>query len=295
MGTLGIVRTLLFHIQAETNPIYRLERRLDQPSSGIDLRNVGGCAVLFLLILSPTIALIAGSSSLFFTALVDVSIAALLILVGGLISLSWTVPLAVLVGQGIARERTVGTWDVLLTTPFPRDVILLVKGASSIRRVWSVIVTITLVATLIGIFFGGPVIGSMASEINDSSVIGFALMLFTMATIIIEHGQEIALAVVIGIVVALHSDSRRAMILLGLSSGLLIRLGQSLLTLALIPPHPKLDIVNLAVLNTVAGSTVILAAAPGLTALLFVVLLIVIREAVTRLLFAWAIQHIRGS
>ncbi len=144
----------------------------------------------------------------------------LLVAAGAVLSLSWTVPLTILAGQGIARERVTQTWDTLLITPFDTESILLAKAASSVRNVWSLVMGLAFFGTLLALFFVSPVVASMGSQINQSLVIGILLMVVGMVAIVLEHAQEIALSVVLGIFVALKTDSQRMALLRGLGGRL---------------------------------------------------------------------------
>ncbi len=290
MGTLAIIRDLLFHIQGESHPIYVAEQHADLPPLRFDLNRLGSCLFFSLLLLVPILGFVQNQFGIRLSLYRDTFISVGVFLVGGLVSLGWTVPLAMLSGRGISRERTFRTWDALLVTPYPTDVILLAKAAAGIRRVWKAVVSLAFIATLPGLFVAGPVMVAMAMQTGQTPLLGVLYMGVGIIAIIAEREQEIALSVVIGLVVALGSDSRRTALVLGLVGGVLIRLVQILVTLML---APRLAPPNIALLNPIAGTATLIAMAPGFGSLGVVIALILAREGLIRGLFAWAVHRAR--
>lgn len=293
MGSTQIVRELMYYIQGETHPIYRAE--LSRKSAfNIPADAVAGYALLFLILLAPILTCIEGQFGFRVSSSVNSVIALMLIAGGGLLSLGWTVPLTLLSGQNIVRERAHQTWDLLLTTPYSTETILLVKSASSIRRLWTLVMGLVVFGTLIALFFAAPVFWAMGAEINGHTVYGIVLMLFGVAAIIIEHLQELALAAMLGIVIALTTSSQQMALLFGLAGGILIRMLQVVLTFALVPPYPAIQMQNVIVLNLLAGSATILSVIPAFPAVLFVLTMIIGRELLVRVLFRWMVRHASG-
>ena len=60
MGTLGIIRTLLFHIQGESSPIYLAERRSTSIVPHLFISRWGGCAFALLLVAFPIVGFVEG-------------------------------------------------------------------------------------------------------------------------------------------------------------------------------------------------------------------------------------------
>lgn len=294
MGTLQIIRELLTYIQGEGHPIFRADQQR-QVRTSLDVDWVASCLFLALIIAVPAILCIETTFGVQITSFFDRLFAGMLIAGGVLLSISWILPITMFSGASIARERTLRTWDTLLTTPFTSDAILLAKVASSARRVWGFTLGSMLVGSVVAIFFAAPVIFSLAAQINQSIVLGILLMLVGAVAIVIEHEQEIALAVVVGIVIALSNQYARMGPLLALAAGLLIRLLQMALTFVVIPQSAIVTMQNVAILNTIAGSATVLAAIPAVGSLLFVALMIIGRELLVRKLFEWAVLNASGQ
>jgi hypothetical protein len=289
MGTLEIVRQLLFHIQGESHPIYAAERRSGMAALPFKFNRWGGYLFVVLVIGLPLLALAESQLGFRLSLYRELLISGLFALVGGLLSLGWTVPLAMLAGRGISRERTAQTWDALLVTPHPTETILLAKAAADIEPVWKGVLSLTFIASLPGLFFAGPIM--LFKMMNAQSPwLGILFMLVGSVALVVEREQEVALSVTMGIAAAFISDSRRVTLLVGLIGGLLIRLVQTLLTLILVRSAPLAPL-NLALLNVVAGSSAALAAVPGFESLIFVVGMIAAREGLIRTLFAWTVRR----
>lgn len=293
MSTFAIVRHLLTLIQGEGHPIYRAALKQQMPYS-VNLNAIGGCALLLLLLLTPAVVCLESAFGVYVSGMVNTVLVTMLVAAGAVLSVSWTVPLTILAGQGIARERVTQTWETLLITPFSTENILLAKAASSVRNVWSLVVGLAFFGTLLALFFVSPVIASMASQINQSLVIGVLLMIVGMVAIVLEHEQEIALSVVLGIFIAIKTDSPRTAFLAGLAAGFLIRVVQLALTFVIVPQVTLLSLQNIIVMNFVAGSATLLAVLPITAALTFVVVMIIGRELLVRWLFHWITRHASG-
>ncbi len=294
MGTLGIIREILFYIQGESNPIYVAEHREGAVSlPHLDFERWRSCLLFSLLVVAPILMLIEQLSGIRFSMYRDLFVVAALALVGGLLSLGWTAPLAMLAGQGISRERTAQTWNMLLVTPYPTDVILLAKASASVSWAWKLAVSLTFMASLPGLFIAGPVMLVRTLATGQGALLGVFFMGVGMVAIIAEREQEIALSVVVGIAIAFLSDSRRLALLLGLVGGLLIRLVQVLLTVLLVLPLAQPDSPNFALLNAAAGSATLLTLVPGFVSVLILVVLIAARELLIRALFAWTVRRAR--
>src|SRR6059058_3784823 len=106
MGTLGIIREMLVYIQGESNPIYLAEQREGVSLPHLDLERWRNWLFLPLLLLVPILTLFEQLFGIRLSAYRDIFVVAVLAIGGGLLSVGWTVPLAMLAGQGISRERT---------------------------------------------------------------------------------------------------------------------------------------------------------------------------------------------
>jgi hypothetical protein len=300
MSTLAIVRALLRHIQGEANPVYRATVNRVKRGAFNGRRWVN--ALLFLLLASfCALTVLARQYNGFqYFPYRPVLIYGIITVGVTLLSLSWTVPLAALAGQGVLHERITQTWDMLRTTPMPPETILLAKGAAAIRRAWGIATSLAVLTAFMGGITGGALIYGQGSA---QPALGLVLMIVGIGAVIVERLQEIALATVIGLAAALQTDSRRTATMLGLVGGVLIRLVQLLIVLALVPlptvtdPNlalilaPPFMAVSWFILDAFVGSALLLAALPGLPGLLIVCGLAAARELLTRALFAWAVRR----
>ncbi|MCC7446805.1 MAG: hypothetical protein IT324_05275 [Anaerolineae bacterium] len=295
MGTLAIVRALLFHIQSESDPIYRGERRMSVIWRGPNLSRWGGWLFALLVISLPVLTLLERQLGIQWTAYRGVLIQLLLTVGGSLLSIGWTVPVTVLAGQGVSRERTAQTWDLLLTLPPPTETVLMAKAAARIQPVWQLVVSLAFILSLIGVFVVGPLIIVRTLAAGESLLWGGLSMVVGMVVVVAEREQEIALAAVIGLAVAFVSDSERLALLGGLFGGVLIRLAQLLiavlLTLLIVSRLPE----GFAPLGMIAGTAVVLIAAPGLVGIIGLIAVLGVREALIRILFSWLIRRAREA
>jgi len=295
MGTLAIVRALLFHIQSESDPIYRGERRMSVIWRGPNLSRWGSWLFVLLVISLPVLTLLERQFGIQWTAYRGVLIQLLLTVGGSLLSIGWTVPVTVLAGQGVSRERTAQTWDLLLTLPPPTETVLMAKAAARIQPVWRLVVSLAFILSLIGVFVVGPLIIARTLAMGESLLWGVLSMVAGMVAVVTEREQEIALAAVIGLATAFVSDSERLTLLFGLVGGVLIRLVQLLvtvmLTLLIVPHLPE----DFAPLNMIAGTAAVLIAAPSLFGMIGLAAVIGVREALIRILFSWLIRRAREA
>src|SRR4051812_22554157 len=123
MSSFAIFRVLLVYLQGEAHPLYIAERQLAPPPSAT--RRFGIGFLFFWLLIGSACAAFLRSSVI---APLGPGIAGLIppaLVVGWLVSLGWTVPLAMYSGYAISRERAAHTWDTLRLAPYTADVILL--------------------------------------------------------------------------------------------------------------------------------------------------------------------------
>jgi hypothetical protein len=292
MGTLAIIRELLVYIQGQSNPIYLAEQRERVMLPHLGLDRWRGWLLFSLLLSAPILTFIERQFGMRFSMYRDFFVLTVLIVVGGAVSMGWTVPLAMLAGQGISRERTAHTLPILMVTPYPTEAVLLAKAAASIHRTWKLVISLTFIASLPGLFIAGLIVISTVVT-GQTMLLGVLYMGAGMVAIIAEREQEIALSVVVGIAMAFASDSRRVAMLLGLTGGVLIRLVQALATLILAYRLAPLASPNFALLNAAAGSATLLTIAPRLESVIVVAGMIAGREILIRALFAWSVRRAR--
>ncbi len=288
MGTLAIIQALLFHIQGESNPIYNAERGYASEWNTPQWRYY----LFFLLLLAiPVLIFLGARYGIRLSVYRDQAMLFGLSVVGLLLSLAWLIPLTVLAGQGLSRERAMQTLPTLLVTPYPTEVVFMAKAAATIRNVWGRALGAAFFASILGLFFAGPVILTTSISNGLSLFAGVLLMGVGMIGVVVEHEQEVALAVVVGLAVAFASDSQRMSTFLGIVGGLLIRLMQTMLTFTLILVLNRVIPLNVTAMNMVAGTVTMLAAVPGLLTLILVLALAAVREAIIRGLFAWTVHR----
>src|SRR5258706_10702689 len=186
VGTLAILRSLLTYIQSEAHPIYRAgQRNTLRWLMTLDPTQWGGLLFFLLLLAVPICAFLQsaiGTPARLLAGYHDELLDLILLVAGGLLSLTWTVPFAMLAGQGISHERATQTWDTLLITPYPTDVILLAKAAADIRLVWGRVTTTVLISVLIAL----SMIATTILARSASIVIGIIFIAITVITVIIE-------------------------------------------------------------------------------------------------------------
>jgi len=230
LSSFAIFRALLVYLQGEAHPLYIAERRLtpSQYTNALSSRLSAGCLIFFLLIALVVANFMRSSVSfgigLPLNGLSELTPPALIL--GWLFSMTWTVPLSMYAGQAISRERAAQTWDMLRTSPYTTEEILLTKAAASIRGVWSTVITISLTVTLLRMVLIGVLLVMAVQAGGLPAVLAVALTLFALILIPIEITQEIALSVVVGIAVGLGDISTRLTAFVGAVGGFLIRLVQ---------------------------------------------------------------------
>jgi len=291
LSTLGIFRSVLVYLQGEAHPLYRAERLLAPAWLNRLEQNRGAGWLVILLFISVPLTYFFGSR-LSVAITISRLLIPLLMVVGALISLAWIVPLAMFAGYAISRERAARTWDTLRIAPYNIEEILLAKAAASIRPVWGKVLTAALVITLIRMILVGILISVVVTQNNQSTLALLILPLTIILTIVVtvvEMIQEIALSVIVGILIGLYANSPRLMMGLGVVAGISIRVVQLIITLWLMVrllPDTLYDITPyITSTSTLAGTTILLAAAPGLLTSGLMITFAIVREAVTRLLF----------
>ncbi len=311
LGTFGILRALMVYIQGEAHPLFRAEQRHHEHPR-LRPGNLLSWLWLVVFLALPALYVLQSQLGLSFASYRDEAMAIFLVLGSGLLSLCWTVPFTVLAGQSLARERVARTWDVLLATPYPPDVILLAKAAAGIHRLWWLVVGSAILASLAGIVAVAPLL--LGQAVAGAGILPLALIGVAVVAIVVEHQQEMALSLLIGIFIALKVESRRTLALLGLFSGCLVRIVGILVVFILLPSgaimtseslRPLLELTasqNPALLNaalltlygSLAGSATWLAVTPGLLPLLALGGLLTGRELLIRALFTSARSALQG-
>ncbi len=288
MGTLNIIYAILVHIQGEAHPLYRIEQREGRLNPKLNrLRFLQQAWYPFLFLFFLLAALIFSSQQPSFTLRYGNSFL-LIFAVCDVLSLGWTVPVAIQAGQSVSREHSARTLDLLLIIPDTTENILLTKAAASTRYVWTHALGIAILVFLLRLSL---VLVLIVLTGNRTTALTVLLLVGCLLMALVEPLQEMALAVVIGLWAALSTESSRLSTFIGMGGGLLIRFVQMLVILLLVPLFkPQMLLFN-PVVNTAVGSVVLLVAAPTLVGLLVLGLLIAGREALIYALFAWTVRR----
>jgi len=290
LSSLAIFRRLLIYIQGESHPLYMAERQLaPAPIFHVSSRTQWLFYALFMI---GVITLPAVAAPLRLIPTPNNSAALLLIAqaVGALVSLAWIAPLSTMAGRAISRERSARTWDALLVSPYPTDVIVLAKAAASVRPLWSKMLAVALVVSALRMVIVVALMITSAATLGISMFWVIILAPLAVLVILLECEQEIALSVSAGILGAFLTASPAMTSLFGGIAGGTIRLIQLGLCLWLLPRLVSAVSGYVVLTSTVTGTTILMAAAPGLIALLIVIALAVLREGLTRACFNWALR-----
>lgn len=292
MSSFAIFRALLVYLQGESHPLYIAERQLATPPSANALTRQFGIGCLFIaLVIIFGLNFILQLLGVAPPAIGIVGLTPAALFIGWMISLGWTVPLAMYAGYAISRERAARTWDTLRLAPYTSDVILLSKAAASIRGVWGASLTIALTVTVLRMVIVSVLLVITASMAQLSPVVWIVFIPIALAVIVIEIVQEITLSVIVGMVVGMSNLSSRMTVFVGAVGGFMVRMTQLALIWWLLTHLASALSPYVAVSTTITGSTILLPAIPGIASLLVVILLAVGREGLMRLLLAWTLQR----
>ncbi len=282
MGTIGILRALIHQIEIDSNPIYLLECRrsaftfLRTRQIARHIAFVGVVAVpLFLFIGLLRIA---------------TQISELPILLNLLIGMAWSLPIVLLAGEGIQRERIAQTWNNVLLTPFTTETILLAKASGGISKIWKsatifLIGLTTLGAAVLLLLFG------ILSSTDQDTLLRLLFICAGVAVLIIEHGQEAALCVAMGMAISVLSKSQGLGLVIGVIASMVLRLFQIVFLLLMIAWLYPTVLSTFLWLNIVLGSSLLLTSDAVAASLLSLVGLIIVREGVIRALFQYTLRH----
>jgi hypothetical protein len=309
VGTYGILRTLRHHWTSPTHPVYRLEDRriVTAPTMQAVRRSLSRTwrplaaagAVVALIVLADFLCsgTRRGSPSLSTAIISMCSVVVVGIFLLGLLVLTYLWPLAVAqaASRVIAGEHERQTWDVLLTTPFDRAELLLVKLASALRSfnpyaemlLWMQTFLIAIIFVLLaGHFAQQP--GATALE----GTLTLLLLILTMAEFAVARLQDYALSSLLGLFTSLLAPTRQtasATALLLASAWVLIRALFTALFLFGLPPVTPAE---LSILMATGPSSVVTMALPIPVAGLVLLIMPLLREAAIRVLFRWLVNHL---
>jgi hypothetical protein len=309
VGTYSILRTLRRHWVAPVHPVYRLESRRNviTPTMRAVRRLVSRMwkplaaagAVAALIVVADFLCSGArrGSPSLSATIVSMCSLVGVSLFLLGLLVLAYLWPLAVAQAASgvIAGEHERQTWDVLLTTPFDRADLLLVKLASALRSfnpyaemlLWMQTFLIAIIfVLLIGYFAQHP------SATTLEGALKLLLLILTMAEFAVARLQDYVLSSLIGLFTSLLAPTRQAAgaAALMLAGGwVLIRaLLTALFLFGLLPVSPA----ELSILIATGPSSVVTMALPIPVAGLVLLIMPLVREVAIRVVFRWLVDHL---
>jgi hypothetical protein len=290
MGSLAIFRALLYHIQSERSPVFRAEMRAVQTRGG---------AALFTLLVNLSIfglliggVLVSALDAVLGYDLRDNLFSAGLIIIGFGISMVWVLPQTLLAGGRVTRVTE--AYDVLRVTPLSAGEIALARAAAGVRRAWVFVVGAAVFGLVLILLLGGVALSLRAGALMP------LLLLLCVGLTAFERVQEISLATLVGLAVPMVSPSLT--FLLGTAGGVLLRVVPLVVMYVVLPSAAYADPILAELpeaalvgfwfaLASVGGPAVLLALVPGLPALAIIIVLIGVRELLTRALYAWIVRR----
>jgi hypothetical protein len=217
-----LLYAVLRHIQSERSPIYRAAwrpSRFQLPISWL---------YLLLLLSIPLLRLIEVSSGVPLFIYRDQALVAISVLGAAAVSLAPYGLLAALSALGIARLRSAQAWDMFLLTPSEPYEVITATAAASVRPQWRAILGSGLLGILLGLMAAvAAALGLMAREAWLWAIV----LLGCGALLPYMRLQEAALSLLIG--VQLSHGAPRSAFILGMMSGIALRLAMSALALLL--------------------------------------------------------------
>lgn len=295
--SVAICRFSLAIVAVGDHPVYVAERRRNTPRTAnpnttpdhLDNRFMFG--LIALLSAAPMIvcfqsALGASTLEVITNALAALSIA---------LCILPTAVLAGLASSGIARERAARTWDLLLTTTINRTELMLYKALGAIPIARGIGVVFAVRFGLAALLTVPMVLNAFAFAYAYSHLSALPLALVAIPLMIIDHLQEAALAVLVGIMIPLLNVSRQTVVALAFLVGLLIRLLPMALVFTLVTKTNMGEFANIFWMNLIMGSTTLLLGSQPWIMLGALLLLLLLREILIIGLFRWAVRHASGS
>jgi hypothetical protein len=263
------------------------------------LISFAGSGLIFLLLLSGMLLNYLGIPALVSTYASSDQVVGLIVFGGGLIlSLIWCVLPAMIAGQSISRDRGMRTNDLLATTPFPAESIVLARAASDLRNVWSLLLNsvllciLSVLPALVWLIFVQIQLGS---ESGQPVSLLFRLIFATVAMIasVIERAQELALSVVLGIAAGVVTKSTSFAQLIGFFAGLAMRILQLLCVVLLLKNGSPSSVFVLSLpVFTVVGSGTLFVVDPRLTTIILLCWLYLSRESLIHLLIRYILNKV---
>lgn len=309
MGTYGIVRTLLRHWSTRQHPIYRADanrvtllpvtqiaehfvRKIWRPLAGAGLVIGGLVAADFLCggaTAKPT-SLVAGLFSL--CTVVSGSLLMVILLI---LMYLWPLAVAVSASGAIVVERERQTWDVLLTTPYDRDDLVLAKMASALRRfnpygemlLWTQMFLLALIFVL--------VVGQFSRNGSNTTaelLLQLPLLVLTMIEFAVARVQDYVLSGLLGTLSSLLTPTRQSSGVLALLLASVLVLVRTVLTVGVLLTMPPVSFTASLLLIATGPSSVVALALPIPAALAALLVMMLAREAVIRVLFGWITRHL---
>lgn len=282
LQTLRLLQQLMVFIEGESHPLYRVELKHRPHRYAVDYSELLGCAMFLLFLIIPLLTILETVLGIRSAAVNMVTSVGAVGILGILLSLSWTVPITVVAGSIVTRERTAQTWDILLLMPFSGETIMLAKAAAALRPIWRLLVGVTIIGTLLGIVFCTPIVVNLVATNTQSLILGLLAGGLSVVVIGYEHLQECILALLIGLLIAVSNPQLRFSLLLTAFNGVLIRVVAMLMFIACLPNTPLnikvLPAADSLLLNAIAGSSAMLTGTYWGGALLFIACMLILRE-----------------
>jgi hypothetical protein len=309
VGTYGILRALQRHWALQNHPVYRLEdRRIVMASIMQAVRHfllrawkpLTAVGTVFMAIVVADFLCSGtrrGSPSFSTTVISLCGVVGVGIFLLGLLVLTylWPVAVAQAASGAIAAEHERRTWDVLLTTPFDRADLLLVKLASALRSFNPYAEMLLWIQTFLVAIIFVLLAGHFAQHPRTTALEGtltVLLLILTVAEFAVARLQDYALSSLLGLTTSLLAPTRQtasAAALLLASGWVLIR---ALFTGLLLFGLPSVTPAELSILMTTGPSSVVTMALPIPVAGLVLLVMPLLREVAIRALFRWLVNHL---
>ncbi len=273
MGTLELVRALVFDKRYDVNPISQQELKHTRWLPALESRN----QIIFSLLAAALTFLgfigIVASSSFVGSIPMFLNVA---------LNLIWATPVSAVVAHAVQRERTGKTLQLLLTTPYSTEGILLAKAAGSFARISKIILSGLLALGWFGITIN--LLFIPIAVLNQKNPLLWGLIaIFATGILFIERIQELALATSIGMIVGSSVNSLDRVIIMTLILNFVTRVIQlAIMALFIHTVGFQGNTADPIWLNFMIGSPSVLIYAPGAASLGFIIVMVIVREVLIR-------------
>ncbi len=206
----------------------------------------------------------------------------------GLGMVGWSIPMALAGSAMIVHERAAHTWEILLTTPIPRQDILLSKLAVGLTRLQSFITVAVLLQ-------GVPLISVLGLITRRTNLEGIESLVLTGGVLfgfVVDRAQQFVLAGLIGLAASLVSDTWAVAVVGAIALGAVFWLAHSAFTFALAAMLGSLQILDVGQLIVIGLPALATSAQSAYFGVAAILLVLVAQEWLIRRLLVWMLHHI---